>query len=650
MLNKIVQFEVYVQEKGRWSFHARYPGYEWDQALEDARRTEVRTGFPAKIIRDTYDRDKGASEETVAYQSPNTKKNGTRQRSGTTGPSLNAPPPKGGKSTPRATGKGRSDGQPVAPVSDTTFFTRLILSLGASVVIAGALTILLNAVLNALPKIGFVISSAAASKALIYWYVAMMMLSAIALNKAYVPWRRMLAGRNAQAIQLETEPSKTVKNRKSKPTEGFEGLKPKNQNSEQKAEREKAILEVKALRGDLDSIPAMEPPELPEPSEQMPLFPSLPSDQTAIETPQGLPANMTSGSSQAGGFDSSLPPEHANNPHAPGPHSIADGEQDNVASNAPNPDAEADGGKQTPMTDMDMDQLVMVRFIGDVVMSVRSGQDQLDGTTRFGMNLYLAGAASTLADQHGLTPRREKEILSDGLEMIGHSAEIREDFLARYDEHLNAKRNQSLIQAGEQDMLEHIRSTGRPAQQLGGLLEKWNEPAPAPQPAVKAAFLLTYIDIPPSTRTEAANTAMERHNQEVRQVLADCDGSEVRHTGKGIFAHFDHPDDAICAAISIQKSYEQQRKSTAPLPPARVALVAALQSGRDSDISGEIFRAADSLCRRMTDAQIATDALLSNACDIPDVTFGRDIPHAHSGIADGPKAVEVLWQPLAATL
>lgn len=626
---KIVQFEVYVLEDGRWTFHARYPGYEWDQALEDARRTEIRTGIPTKIIRDTYDRDKGTSEESVAYLSPNAKIAASKARNVQRQTLQKA---SGGRSGSGSRSNGKN-GQTLTPVSDATFFVRLILSLGASVVIAGALTILLSAVFNALPKLGYQMTSALGSQILTYWYVAMLALSAIALNKAYVPWRRMLAGRNAPASQPESQLQNRSRSQAMPPPLT---LKPKNETTEQKLERERAVQDMKMLRGDLDSLPPPGPGET-----NLDAMAAPPPEPPVVDLP-------------------------ATNPE-PLPEEIKDTKSTRKAKNKDNDTARRDEDQKTdnsdkrlgqdakevstktPLTDMDMDRLVMVRFLGDVVMSVRAEQDNMDATTRFGISLYLSGAASTLADQRGLTPDKEREILSDALELVGHGQAMRDSFFAKYDENLNAKKNQRLIQAGEQDMLRHLRSSDGPAKDLGGLLEQWTRPNLTPEPTLGGAFLLTYTDIPQSSLANAADLAMNRHNHAVRQVVADCNGQEVRHTGKGIFAHFDHPDDAICAAISIQQIYEHQRKLSDPLPPARVALVASLNPGVDSDISGELFHAADTLCRRLANRQIACDALLRNACTISDVTFGRDIPHAHSGIANGPHASEILWQPLPAT-
>ena len=42
-----------------------------------------------------------------------------------------------------------------------------------------------------------------------------------------------------------------------------------------------------------------------------------------------------------------------------------------------------------------------------------------------------------------------------------------------------------------------------------------------------------------------ADNPMDRHNRRIRKILSDCDGEGVRHTGKGIFARFNLPDDAM---------------------------------------------------------------------------------------------------------
>ena len=72
----ITQFEVQVLQKGRWTIHARYPGEERNQAIQDARATEAGTGFAAKVIRETYFPEVNESERITVYASPKAKEQG----------------------------------------------------------------------------------------------------------------------------------------------------------------------------------------------------------------------------------------------------------------------------------------------------------------------------------------------------------------------------------------------------------------------------------------------------------------------------------------------------------------------------------------------------------------------------------------------
>ncbi len=295
---------------------------------------------------------------------------------------------------------------------------------------------------------------------------------------------------------------------------------------------------------------------------------------------------------------------------------------------------------------MDIDRLIMTRFLGDTVMALRANQNQMDARTRFGVSLYLAGAASALADQHGLTPDAEHAVLSDALGLIGHTNAVRESFFSKYDENMDAIKNREIIQAGESAMRLHLKFADGPAKGLGSMIEKWHKPGISPALDLGEVFLLTYANIPHMATSGSENDALDRHNRSVRKVLSDCNGLEVRHTGKGIFARFEHPDDAICAAIAIQQDRERQKKSESPPPPTRVAIVASHIDESNPDISGKVFSHSDILCRRLSDGRIACDAALSALCTIEDVTFDRTIPDAHSGITDKEHAVEILWNPL----
>ena len=272
----------------------------------------------------------------------------------------------------------------------------------------------------------------------------------------------------------------------------------------------------------------------------------------------------------------------------------------------------------------------------------------MDAYTRFGLSLYLAGAASALGDQRGLTPDAERSVLSQALRLIGHSKVMVESFLAKYDDNMEAKKNRDLISAGETAMIRHLHSSDGSAKTLGSIIEQWKKPRLSPTFILGDVFLLTYAVMPQSNNPIGlADDPMDRHNRRIRKVLSDCDGEEVRHTGKGIFARFKLPDDAICAAIAIQQDWDRLRKSEAPPPPTCVAIVGSSPGDGDPAVSGETFSQADILCRRLGESQVACDTLVRDNCTIQDIRFGTQIPNAHSGISEKVNAFrKILWDLL----
>ncbi|MBT5240722.1 MAG: hypothetical protein HOL61_09105 [Rhodospirillaceae bacterium] len=507
-------------------------------------------------------------------------------------------------------------------VSDGTFAIRLVLALGGSLILAAALTALLATALNAINKLGYTVSSDVGSQITAYWYIAMFLLSAVALNKAYVPWQQLFARRSAIATPIQQQ-------KLTSPHEAM-CLKPKHRDSLDQKESKRAVFEMKTMRGDPDVT--IEPIEL--------------DGADALNLPKEGQANEQASSIATPNENHDIP--ISKNTESKSSEPATDGSQPSAPNESESAQTRSKPPPTTALTEMDIEPLIMMRFLGDTVMTLRASHDQMDARTQFGVSLYLAGAASALADQRGLTPDSEHAVLSDALKLIGHGNAMRDSFFSAYNENMDAKKNQNVIEAGQQAMVRHLQFTNSPAKDIGTLLQKWHTAGHEPQPNFGDIFLLTYTNIPGTTPGGAAEDSMTKHNRSVRRVLANCGGEEVRHTGKGIFARFENPDDAICAAISIQQDQEHNRKSPEPLPPTRVALVASLINQSDPDFSGDVFSCCDDLCRRLGDGRIACDAMLSKSCTIKDVVFDRAIPSAHSGILEKGPAVEIIWDPLPA--
>jgi len=632
-------YEVYVLEGNRWAFMARYSGKEREDAMTDARQIEVRTGRPTKVVRDTYYNELNYSEETVAYMSPNAKEHDKRPASRAQASRRPVQRSQGSASRPAPrTQKVVPQTKPLKlqPVSNSSFFVKLILALVASIVIAAGLTAALGFFINALSNLGVEIPDTVNAQIGLFWYGAMFLLTSVALNKAYVPWRQFILGvrQNATEHPAPTE----SKNKRSKRVKM--AIKPRQPSAMERAAKEQEIHDVRVLRGDPEVTPDPYAQDESNGGEIEPdafAFDQHNRTENLAEPPSSPDTPAPPAQKETESEDTS---DNAS-------ETLATEDADEDALDENNESISEESALTTPITEMDTERVFMIKLLGDLVTSLRSSQDQMDPSIRQGVNLYLAGAASVLSDRRGLTPDEEHLILDEALRLIGNEDADREVFFADFERRLSDTRNHDLIHAGEVAMIRSLTETNNSSKGLDTALRTWIAPAASPLPAIEHVFLLTYADVSVAATT-TGDDLMDRHNRLARVSIAEHDGSEVRHTGKGIFARFGNADDAICAAIAMQQERSRQSKSSSPPPVMRVALTASLSGEGDPELSGNVFSYADALCRRLADGQIAGDELVQKTCTIPAVACDRTIPTVHSGITDRGRAIEIKWEPVPA--
>jgi class 3 adenylate cyclase len=101
-----------------------------------------------------------------------------------------------------------------------------------------------------------------------------------------------------------------------------------------------------------------------------------------------------------------------------------------------------------------------------------------------------------------------------------------------------------------------------------------------------------FTDIVDSTRLaeelgdDAWNQVLGRHDQAVRSAIAEQGGEEVKATGDGFFLAFETPDQAIEAAIAIQRRLAAQRDGAGFAPRVRIGLHAATANRVGLDYQG----------------------------------------------------------------
>ena len=84
---------------------------------------------------------------------------------------------------------------------------------------------------------------------------------------------------------------------------------------------------------------------------------------------------------------------------------------------------------------------------------------------------------------------------------------------------------------------------------------------------------------------EAWDTLLRWHDTTLREVFTAHDGREISTTGDGFFVSFDSPEQAIAAAIAIQRRLQEHRQQHGFAPQVRIGLHAA-----DANVVGANYR------------------------------------------------------------
>jgi class 3 adenylate cyclase len=112
-------------------------------------------------------------------------------------------------------------------------------------------------------------------------------------------------------------------------------------------------------------------------------------------------------------------------------------------------------------------------------------------------------------------------------------------------------------------------------------------------PARRVLKTFMFTDIVGSTNLvealgdEAWETMLRWHNAALREVFLAQGGEEISTTGDGFFVSFDSPDQAIAAAVAIQRRLAEHRASQGFAPQVRIGLHAADATQVGGDFHGK---------------------------------------------------------------
>ena len=292
----------------------------------------------------------------------------------------------------------------------------------------------------------------------------------------------------------------------------------------------------------------------------------------------------------------------------------------------------------------------MMKALGNALEGSSFNEKKLDNFNKFGVNLWVAGAAEALMQARGISQAAANKILADGVQTLGYKKSHAENFAGKYEEYLlQDSRYMQMFQAGRNAMNTYMSDETHIARHLDSSLEEWNKPKQREeQPRV---ITVLFTDIAGSTAmTQAlgdagAQEVVRAHNRVVREALTQFRGREVKHTGDGIMASFEQASDGVEAAIMMQKGATGHTQNNPNLP---LFLKIGINSGEpiqeDNDLFGSTVQMSARIVDKAQKGEIFVSEVVKGICTGKSYTFVSRGGYEMKGF-DGPVTLwEVDWK------
>jgi adenylate cyclase len=574
----IVQYEVYVLEGGRWSLHARYPGVQRADAVNDATATESFTGRPTKVVRDTYFPDLNQNEEVTTYMSPRAKM--MKALADATSRRLRKTPearPRPGASAPGPAATGGRTPATRRTGSKVQSTARLFVAIGVSLFVATSITSVFSWLLSRLAEP----LSLQPGTITILLGTAYLGLFMYAFRKAYRArlWLYELLAK----MWAEGPP-------KSKP------VSPPPRRVHARPSRDGRIWDRRTQVRPEDAVApppvAAAPPEVaPEP---VTVAPPPPPPAPPVQAP---PAKAPPAASEQ-------------KPTAP-PKETAPAVPAMVATTLKKPEG------------LTLERIILRRFAVDVVVPAVVKTQRDDPVTRRGVALLLAGAVRGLGETAVISTESALALLAEALRETGTPLHAIESFVADYETHVAAPTAQPLLKAGRDAISAYVDGGRNIERLLQDALALWRFPSLARVTPVSPTLYVFTRARAEDQEAVRPSTAELLHSAIVRTVLRETDGEEIALDQMGVLARFPALPQALVATQLIQS-----RMAAAAGPPTMTVLVAAPVVPGSDDVNGLLTRAqtimdlagdGDTLCESRLALPADSDVMLEALPDHGDI-------------------------------
>ena len=620
---KLVSFEVYYLQGGRWQIHARFGPNDREQAIEEAKRLDT-GGFEAScVIREAFSQATNESEESVAYYTPTLKTRppvahitgGAGGGSSKSGWSGDAPPEgsaaanaiKDAKKREREFNKKqkaeaaaqakknapppRKAREPVVEEKDAIgeVVFKVFLVCLISLIPAGLISYASFHSIAWAREQDIFISVQAAQ----FTLIAVFILSFAAF---FVPMlRKYVTFGTKEPVVEQKAPARPLID-KIVPVRDQDGLEPS------------VALDEPISLDDVDAAN----------------LEVLEMEQKARKTEAPVYE-----------ADPDLPPEEAQ-----------------VAGELAITPVHGDGDPESMSNELERMELEARRVVGP----------EVDDYTRFGLTLFFAGAGEALSRKFKIIGKAAMDVMVKRVMALGNTEKLARGFIANIEEYLLEDRYFGMYRRGRSAAYRRIVDPNAPLG-LDEALAEWRkptkqssgEPAAAPGTVEKQEQQQTgekfvavfFTDIVDSTAKQQKNgdhwmmDVIRAHNEIVREGIKKHGGREIKHTGDGIMATFPGAQNAVEASILMQRGF---KRFCSVMPDRGFEVRVGISAGEPIHESGDIFGTPVNLAARVlskTDPnQICVSSIVKDLCQGKGYKFD---PHGTFELKGFPEA-QVIYQ------
>ncbi len=605
MARSEVNYEVHVQQKGRWEIHARYKNSGRDPAIEEAKVLDQLPYIESvRVIRESYDPDEGMSIETIVYQSSRGAAALRADNASSALPGSDGSSPedfwtntdndedldegvyedddtfklKGKVSLWPKSKKKKKAPQPPQPTSTFgTALIKIILILLISTTVAVLVTLVGLVTIKDLPFFRFSSSNSVKTIILIAMFMTSFLAAAVPLTKSFLAKTKLAKARN------------------SRPAGG-------------------------AFFGEaLKTAPIDAPPAPAEPNPA----PAEPDPETGISKEAMEAAEATE-------------------------KALEDWKKEKESTEEEPPNSSA---KLSPHGEKQ--KALLMRFLGNGLEKMPDASRKLDSFNKFGVNLFLSGACEILSQKQNLDGPTTQAILCESVQVMGFKKGDAERFAEKYEEYLlNDSRYMQMFQAGRNAMNSYFTDESASAKHMEHAMAEWNKPKQKEENIGPVTVLFTDMvgstALTQSRGDAAAQEVVRAHNRIVREALTRFGGKEVKHTGDGIMASFSTTSNSVEASILIQEEVEKHNLKNTDLPlHIKIGINAGEPIAEDNDLFGTTVQLAARIVDKAQSEEIFVSEIVRGICAGKDITFTSRGLYTMKGFPEDLTLYEVVWRKQA---